>query len=129
MGKHIRPNNFTYKTPKRGEVWLVVDKAHHGKIDEQEFDSSVQGGTRTCVVVSNDTGNTHAPVVMVVYTTTKQKNPLPTHFETEATPTPSTVMCEQIMTVPKNNLVKYYGALSMKEKCMLDKCLKVSLGL
>lgn len=120
-----------YKTPRRGEIWLAIDreKKHNGKEQDKTYENSVQGGTRVCVVVSNDMGNLHAPVVEIVYTTTKQKNDLPTHFPVKSTPEPSTVLCEQIMTVNKNDLKTYYGSLTMKEKCQLDRCLKISLGL
>lgn len=133
MSRRNRPAKgiIAYKTPQRGEIWLAVDRDedHNGKKSERRYENSVQAGTRTCIVVSNDTGNMHAPVVEVVYTTTKQKNNLPTHFLTDSTPELSTVLCEEIMTVPKKDLIKYYGALTMKEKSRLNKCLKISLGL
>ena len=120
-----------YKSPRRGEIWLVVDhdEKHNGKESEREYENSVQGGTRTCIVVSNDSGNIHSPNVEVVYTTTKKKNELPTHFLAQSTPEPSTVQCEAIMAVPKKDLTKYYGTLTLHEKCQLDRCLKISIGL
>lgn len=119
------------KTPRRGEIWLAVDrdKKHNGREEEKVYKDSVQGGTRICIVVSNDTGNRHAPVVEVVYTTTRQKNELPTHFLADSTPEPSTVLCEQIMTVAKKDLTICYGALTANETSQLNKCLRVSLGL
>lgn len=120
-----------YKTPRRGEIWLIVDRSEKwkGKKEERVYENSIQAGTRTCIVVSNNKGNTHSPNVEVVYTTTKEKNNLPTHFQTDSTPEHSTVLCEEVMTVPKKDLVRYYGHLSLIETCQLDKCLKVSLGL
>ena len=120
-----------YKTPRRGEIWLAVDrdKKHNGEEKEREYENSVQGGTRVCVVVSNNTGNSYAPIVEIVYVTTKKKNSLPTHFLTKSTPEPSTVLCEQVMTVPKDDLVKYYGALTQDEIKSLNKCLRISLDL
>lgn len=116
------------KEPRRGEIWLAIDR--DDKDDgKQKFDSSVQGGTRTCVIVSNNDGNTFSSVVEVVYTTTKNKTNLPTHFKVDSTPEPSTVLCEQIMTIPKKDLKKYYGTLFADEIPKLDRCLKVSLGL
>ncbi len=120
-----------YKTPLRGEIWLAVDrdKKHNGKESEREFDDHVQAGTRTCIIVSNNTGNMHSPNVEVVYTTTKQKAQLPTHFFTESTPEPSTVQCEAVDTVSKKDLTKYYGSLTQSEIKELNKCLRVSLNL
>lgn len=131
--KHKKPTTGTVmaRTPRRGEIWLVVDRdrKHNGREQEKVYESSVQGGTRLCIIVSNDTGNLHAPVVEVVYTTTRDKHRLPTHFHVESTPEPSTVLCEQIMTVAKKDLTTYYGSLTLNERCQLNRCLKVSLGL
>lgn len=133
MARRYKPKTGVVicKTPKRGEVWLAVDrnKDHNGKESERKYDSSVQGGTRTCIVVSNDRGNTHSPNVEVVYTTTAKKNALPTHFITNITPTESTVLCEEVMTVSKKDLTVFYGTLTKEETKQLNKCLKVSLGL
>lgn len=117
--------------PHRGEIWLAIDrnKKHNGKKSEQNYNSSVQGGTRLCVVVSNDESNRLAPVVEIVYVTTKRKKELSTHLMINSTPEPSTVLCEQIMTIPKKNLIKYYGRLTSAEKNRLNRCLKISLGL
>lgn len=130
-GNKQKTGIIIHKNPRRGEIWLVIDRneKHNGKEFEREFENSVQGGTRTCVIVSNNTGNMQSPNVEIVYTTTKKKSELPTHFFTESTPKPSTVQCEAVMTVSKNNLVKYYGTLTREEMSRLDKCLKISLGI
>lgn len=119
------------KIPRRGEIWCVIDRneTHNDKSQNKSFESSVQCGTRFCIIVSNNVGNLYSPIVEIVYTTTKQKNDLPTHFLTASTPVLSTVLCEQIMTVDKKDLTRYYGTLTPDEKCQLDKCLKKSIGL
>lgn len=133
MARKFRPRVGTtmYTNPRRGEVWLAVDRnqKHNGKESEREYEDNVQGGTRTCIVVSNNTGNAHSPNVEVVYTTTKEKADLPTHFTTNATPEPSTVLCEEITTISKKNLTRYYGKLGAVELEQLNKCLKISLNL
>lgn len=133
MGKKpwTRAGTTLYSNPRRGEVWLVVDsnEKHNGKESEREYEDNVQGGTRTCIVVSNNKGNMHSPNVEVVYTTTKEKADLPTHFTTYATPEPSTVLCEEIMTVSKKNLTRYYGRLGAEEIKQLNACLKISIDL
>lgn len=130
--KHYQPHSAPKRTPMRGEIWLVVDrdrKHDTNKEDVNAFGDSVQGGTRYCIVVSNNTGNYHSPVVEVVYVTTKLKNDLPTHFDVMSTPKPSTVLCEQVMTVSKKDLRQYYGTLTSDEIKELNKCLRISLGL
>lgn len=117
--------------PMRGEIWYIEDKdkKHDADAKNRSFENSLQGGTRYCIIVSNNTGNRYSPVVEVVYTTTKKKQNLPTHFSTYSTPKQSTVLCEQIMTVSKSDLLRYYGKLSPEEISELDECLRVSLGL
>lgn len=133
MGKRygqITYNPAASKMPRRGEIWLAVDRyRRHAWDDKDAFADSVQGGTRLCIVVSNDVNNTYLPVVEVVYMTTKNKHDLPTHFMTSQAPEPSTVLCEQIATVSKKALTKYYGTLVQKEKAQLDNALGISLGL
>lgn len=120
------------QTPHRNEIWMAVDydKKHNYKKEAKdlEYNNSVQRGTRLCIVVSNDEINNHGSTVEIVYVTTKRKNELPTHFITESTPRLSTVLCEQIITVPKRKLIKYYGELyTQKEIDILNNCLAVSI--
>lgn len=115
--------------PHRGEIWLGIDwdEGHNGI--NTKYDSSVQGGTRPCIIVSSDELNKHGQTVEVVYITTKDKGDQPTHFMTDATPRPSTVLCEQIMTIPKASLKRQYGTLSYSEEQELDRCLEISVEL
>ena len=55
---------------KRGEIYYI------------ENDNAVgceQRGIRPAVIVGNDVGNKHSPVLLVVYFTRQQKKALPTH--------------------------------------------------
>lgn len=119
------------RKPLRGEIWLVIDrdKNHNGDKRTYTEDVHVQGGTRTCIIVSNNDGNEHSAVTEIVYTTTAKKTKLPTHFETRSTPKPSTVQCEQIMTVNQSDLAVCYGSLRPDEIKKLNRCLRVSLNL
>lgn len=134
MARQYRPkygSAMNMKAPKRGEVWLAVDrnKDHNGRDEDRKFDDNVTGGTRTCIIISNNKGNTHSPNVECVFTTKQDKAKLPTHFMTYTTPVPSTVLCEEIHTVSKKDLVQYYGILTKQEVEELDECLKISIGL
>lgn len=115
------------KQPRRGEIWLVVNRER--KNPDDEYDDSLQKGDRTCIVVSNNDCNSCSSVVEVVYTTTKKKTRLPTHFNTSVTPELSTVLCEAIHSVPKRDLVRYHGKLPTDEMKKLDRCLKISIGI
>lgn len=48
----------------RGEIFFI---------NEGESSGSEQGGARPGIIVSNDVGNKHAPIVEVVYLTSRKK--------------------------------------------------------
>lgn len=80
---------------KRGDIYFVVGGAAVG---------SEQTANRPAVIVSNDIGNRFAPIVEVVYLTTRKKVSLPTHVFIGSAPKPSVALCEQIVTVSKSRL-------------------------
>ena len=65
---------------KRGDIYFVVGGAAVG---------SEQSANRPAVVVSNDIGSRFAPIVEVVYLTTRKKVGLPTHVFIGSAPIPS----------------------------------------
>lgn len=79
--------------------------------------------------MSNDTGNRHAPIVEVVYLTTRQKNEMPTHVYIGSAERPSIAMCEQIVTVCKSRLERHIGSVTVEEMRQIDKALQTSLGI
>ena len=104
----------------RGDIFYVKKT---GNITGSEQDSG-----RPAVIVSNEYGNEHAPVVEIVYLTTQQKNPLPTHCQVICK-TKSTALCEQIYTVSKDRLGDYIKTCTSDEMAAIDQCLMVSLAL
>ena len=92
---------------------------------------SVQAGLRPCVVVSNDTGNYYATIVMVAPITSKQKHKLPTHVEVgvkDGLKTSSTILLEQIMTISKDQLQQYQCNLIHRAD-EIDKKIDISFGI
>lgn len=87
-----------------------------------------QNGYRPAVIVSNDLNNKHSNVVEVVYLTTQNKNPLPTHVNVMCVE-PSTALCEQISSISKEKIESFYKSCTTKEMFEIDKALKVSLGI
>lgn len=57
----------------RGEIFYIRN--------ESEYSGNVQGGGRPAVIISNDIGNNAGPILEVVYLTTQEKKPLPTHVK------------------------------------------------
>lgn len=104
------------RTPQRGDIWFANLGTHPN--------SSVQGGTRPVIIISNDLGNEHADTVNVVPMTRHLKKPeLPCH--TPLSPGSITdsrqplelsmVLAEQLTTVSKNALRYYAGHISDDE--------------
>ncbi len=95
---------------------------------------SEQGGMRPVVVIQNNTGNKHAPTLIVAMVTTKstKKENLPTHYlikNNEAFSEPSVILLEQIRTIDKKRIKSYLGKTTKKEMLGIDKALLRSLAL
>ena len=105
----------------RGEIFYIRN--------ESEYSGNVQGGGRPAVIISNDIGNNAGPILEVVYLTTQEKKPLPTHVKINSSKYPSTVLCEQIDTVNKDKVGDYIGQCSMAEMKKIDAALAVSIGI
>ena len=89
---------------------------------------SEQAADRPAVIVSNNMGNEHSEIVEVVYLTSREKKPLPTHVSVLAR-VPSTALCEQIHTISKDRLCEFIRSCTDEEMAAIDKALAVSLGL
>lgn len=104
----------------RGEIYYI---------HETEVSGNEQAGGRPGIIVSNDVGNEHSPVVTVVYLTTQEKKPLPTHVKINTAIKPSVALCEQIYSVDKGRIWKYINEVSEGELKNLEKAMLVSLGI
>lgn len=103
----------------RGDiVWVAETKAV----------GSEQKGERPALIVSNNTANEHAPVVTVVWLTTQEKKPLPTHCEVKATEK-STALCENITTVSKERIGEFIRSATYTEMEAVDRCILIALDL
>lgn len=108
---------------KRGEIYFMYFKQH----------GSIQAGLRPVIVIQNDIGNHFSPTTIVCSITSTEKKNLPTHLfigKSGGLHKESTVLCEQIQTVNKNDLKHYVGFISdqdiLKE---LDNKILISLGI
>lgn len=86
--------------------------------DLGDSNGSVQRGKRPVLIVSNDKNNRHSNTVNVMPLTTKMnKRNLPCHveildYERYGLNAPSTIMIEQIMTMPKDKLLYRCGKIT-----------------
>ena len=85
--------------------------------------------TRPAVVVSNEKNNIYAPLVEIVYLTTAEKKPLPTHVPITIYGRKNTVLCESVYTVSKERVGSYLCTLDSDEMALVDAALLISLGL
>lgn len=104
----------------RGDIFYIQKG---GRITGSE-----QSQGRPAVVVSNDIGNNNSSIVEVVYLTTQEKNPLPTHTKVLCQ-VPSIALCEQISTVSQERLGNFIRACTKEEMAAIDKAIMISLGL
>lgn len=110
----------------------MTDRVYRGEIyyiAPNETTGSEQQSGRPAVIVSNDIGNEHSNVVEVVYLTTQEKKPMPTHVLICSMQKVSTALCEQIHSVSKSRIGSYAGQATESEMADINEALAVSLGI
>ena len=110
---------------RRGDIYYV---------DLNPVIGSEQGGSRPVVVIQNNSGNRHAPTLIVAMITSKtsKNGQLPTHYllkENPALDEPSVVLLEQLRTIDKRRVREYLGRTSKREMLAIDKALVKRLSL
>lgn len=103
----------------RGDIFFITEDAYTG---------SEQNAGRPGVIVSNDIGNKHSSNVEVVFLTSREKKPMPTHVDVMCK-VPSTALCENIQTVSKERLDSFIRSCTTSEMKSIDNALLCSLGL
>lgn len=83
---------------------------------------------RPAVIVSNDFQNRYSGSVLVVYLTSQEKKPLPTHVSIQCK-VPSTALCENVCSVPKEMLGSYIMSCTDKEMKEIDEGLCDALAI
>lgn len=109
------------KEVKRGDIFYIANSKYYATNPENE-------AGRPGIVVSCDELNEHSPSIEVVYLTTKDKKPIPTHVPILCKIN-STALCETIYTVSKDRLGDYVRTCSDEEMAAIDKGMLCSLGI
>lgn len=108
-------------------------RIHRGDIFWVRQDYTTVGAeirkNRPAIIVSNEKNNAYSDTVEIVYLTTAEKKPMPTHVTIETMGKQSTALCEGIYTVDKGRLENYYCTLTDSEMKLVDQAVLVSLGL
>lgn len=85
---------------------------------------------RPGIIVSSDRGNTTNPSVMIVYTTTTTANKrIGVNHEFVMNGWTNFALCNQIATINKTRLKKFYGKLSTVDMDAIDRCIEEALDL
>ena len=81
------------------------------------------------MIVSNEANNRYSANLEIVWLTTANKKPLPTHVTLYSAPRVSVALCECVTTVSKERLLEYYCTLTSEEMAHIDRAIRISLGL
>lgn len=109
QGANDMLNNNTISRPKCGEIWMCNLTTKEG---------SIQSGYRPVFILSNNKNNTYSPTLNIIPITSKMnKRRLPVHvellsYQEYGLKTPSTMLIEQIMTIPIDYLDTCVGQIS-----------------
>lgn len=104
----------------RGEIYYIYPR-------NVEYVNSEQAGGRPGIIVSNEVNNEFSRVVEVVFLTTRDKKPLPTHVAINSAKYPSTALCEQIDTIDKERIGQYINQVSNAEMNKIEQAMMISL--
>ncbi len=104
-----------------GDIWYVKDSDGSGHL---------QSGVRPWVIVSNDIGNVHSPMVNAVpLTTNLNKKPLPTHCRIISSTVESIALCEQVKPINKTDLINIIGHCRNFELRQIKICLMIQFNM
>lgn len=108
---------------RRGDIFLADLPILKGE--------SIQSGLRPVIIIQNNVGNKYSPTVNIVVGTTKTKNPIPVHAyiaEECGVLKPTTILCEQVMTIDKKRLLKRIGRCTERVLNDVESKLLIQIG-
>ena len=109
---------------RRGEIWTV---------DLEPVVGSEQGKARPALIIQNDIGNQYSPVLIVAAITSGERARYDVQVEVRAPEGGlhhnSIVLLNQIRTIDKRRVGRYWGRLSLQTMQRVDEAIKISLGL
>ena len=115
---------MTQRHYRRGDIWTV---------DFEPVVGSEQGKVRPALIIQNDIGNRHSPVLIVAAITSAAEALYDTEVEAKAPEGglrhDSIVLLNQIRTIDKRRVGRFWGRLSPQTMRQVDEAIKISLGL
>ena len=106
---------------KKGEIYYIGHSPN--------YLGSEQAGGRPAIIVSNNANNSHSTVYEVVYLTSQDKTPLPTHVTIRSSNRVSTALCEQVSSISVDRFGDYIGKVTEEEMKALNIALMISFDL
>lgn len=115
---------MTQQRFRRGEIWTV---------DLEPVIGSEQGKARPALIIQNDIGNEYSPVLIVAALTSGERARYDVQVEVKASEgglhNNSIVLLNQIRTIDKRRIGRYWGRLSAQTMQQVDEAIRISLGL
>jgi mRNA interferase MazF len=115
---------MTQQRFRRGDIWMV---------DLEPVVGSEQGKARPALILQNDIGNEYSPVLIVAAITSGDRARYDVQVEVKAPEAglqhDSIVLLNQIRTIDKRRVGRYWGHLSEQTMKQVDEAIKISLGL
>lgn len=108
---------------------MIIRQYEVHYVDLGKTCGSRQYGIRPCVIIQNNVGNNFSNTTICIPLTSKVKTDLPTHSIIMSTPSISFALCEQIITVTREQFTGYLCTLTPIEIEDLKKCISRSLNL
>jgi len=109
---------------RRGDIFTV---------DFEPARGSEQGKRRPALVIQNDVGNRYSPTTIVAAITTGDTAKYPIHVAIKVPEggleNNSIILLNQILTVDKSRLGRYWGHVTSGTMRKVDEAIKISLGL
>ena len=115
---------MTQQRFRRGDIWTV---------NLEPVVGSEQGKVRPALIIQNDIGNQYSPVLIVAAVTSGEAARYDVQVEVKAPEGGldhnSLVLLNQIRTIDKRRLGRFWGRLSAQTMQHVDEAIKISLGL
>lgn len=92
----------------------------------------IQTGIRPVLVISNESNNKFSPLVNVLPLTSspaKVHKYYPMHAIIDVKDRTNAVLCEMVMTIPKDLIGNHYAVITDAEMEQVESCLKLQLGI
>lgn len=117
-------NQVMARQIRRGDIFSV---------DLEPVRGSEQGKTRPALVIQNDVGNQYSPTVIVAPITSREEAAFRVNVAMKAPEgglsNNSVILLNQIRTVDKSRLSRYWGRAKPETMRQVDEAIKISLGL